>query len=148
MLKKIIAAILGIPFLLIFLFVLYEFVGYTVNHRETERQTELLENYILENIDDVDAVIDSAFFTGNTSGTGNHTDMMSVLVIKSDNDKKDIETALKKEYKYIEVISGEDFDKDNYPYSKLKLNEIGDTKGIYVVCLIESAPFSDNIEGS
>ena len=148
--------ILCIPVILILLFIAYEIMGMIVNHVATGRQTDKLEKVISEQIPDAE-IIDTYSETGNTSGTGNHVDMLSVIVVRTSEDLNTIKDKLKEfdieedEYDFwIETMESVESarQEDDYRYSfceELELPE--DLKNCYMVYKNDSAPFTDNIEG-
>lgn len=154
--KRILIGILSLPVLLILLFIAYEIMGMIVNHVATGRQTNTLEKVICEQISDAE-IIDTYSETGNTSGTGNHVDMLSVIVVRTSEDLNTIKDKLKEfdieedEYDFwIETMesveSARQEDDYRYPFCEaLELPE--DRKNCYMVYKNDSAPFTDNIEG-
>ena len=120
-LKRIGIGIIILPFALIGLYILYELVGYAVNHISTDRQT----------IQDID-VISAESWTGNT-GNGNHVECVSTVKFKSKMTKSEITEALGDNYVSDDTLLG----------ARLNENEDGD----YEFKLITAAPFRDNIEG-
>lgn len=144
-----------IPFALIILVVAYEIFGMAVNHISTNRQTKEVEKVLMEELSSVE-LIDSYTETGNTSGTGNHVDMLSVVVFKTDEKLLDIQNKLNKHYEkddwgfWIEEMAHikERYEEDGYLYSYCEeLNLPKQLDNCYLVYLNKSAPFSDNIEG-
>lgn len=149
-----------IPIIIIIGFVFFQIVGMAVNHYATDRQTEELISVVKETVADVD-VWDSYSETGNTSGTGNHVDMLSVVVFQTKeseeefkkNIEKNVENTISKVDEwgfYVESIEAIEKGKGENGwvpmyYDKLSLPE--DKSGCYLVYLCNAAPFEDNIEG-
>lgn len=155
-LKRIGWGIISLPFIFIAGVIVFELVGMSVNHYATKRQTKKLEKIVEETVED--AALETSYSeTGNTSGTGNHVDMLSVVVFHSKTGKKEITVALQEKYTDLDswsfyVESVEDLEKsvreDGWApgyYDALTLPE--DTEDCYLVYVLEAAPFEDNIEG-
>lgn len=155
-LKRIGLFIVALPTVLIAGYVLFEIVGMTVNHHATKRQTKQLINVVKDAVADVD-VKDSYSETGNTSGTGNHVDMLSVVVFQTKESGEEAENNIKAAYpevdewgfyvESIEVIEKNKKEDGWVPgyYDSLSLPE--DKTDCYLVYLCKPAPFEDNIEG-
>ena len=118
-------AVVGIPLLLIALFIVCEVFGAVVNHAATGKQTKEIRNMISEEIDDAQ-IIDVQSETGNSSGTGNHVDCLTRISFTSGKDEETIAGILDKGYEFFDLRSEND---------------------IYTVTIITGAPFRDNIEG-
>ena len=154
-LKRIFIGIICIPFILVSIFILFEILGLIVNHISTNIQTTQLKKAILNELSTVE-IIDTYSETGNTSGTGNHVDMLSAIIFKTDNTKTEIENKLKNIYDlddewgcWVEDMSIiNEYHESQYMFSfcdKMDIPE--DLKNCYMIYLNESAPFVDNIEG-
>ena len=154
--KRIGWGILSLPFIIIAGVIVFEMVGMGVNHYATKRQTKKLERIVEETVRD--AVLETSYSeTGNTSGTGNHVDMLSVVVFRTEADKEEIAAALQEKYSDLDswsfyVESVEDLEKSAREdgqtpgyYDALNLPE--ETENCYLVYVLEAAPFEDNIEG-
>ena len=128
--RKILISLCLLPFLLIAALVIFELFGMCVNHIATARQTNQLKKVLAKEIGDIE-ILDIYSVTGNTSGTGNHVDCMSVATFSTAKQQTEIENILSEYYELNEwtcfVTSSED--------------------GAFTFCLITSAPFRDNIEG-
>lgn len=154
--KRILISILCLPVVLILLFIVYEIIGMVVNHTATAMQTDKLEKVICEEISDAE-ILDTYSETGNTSGTGNHVDMLSVICFRTNYDIGTVADKLKQfdvaedEYDFwIETMESVEkaHQEDSYRYGfcdELEIPE--DLSGCYLVYKNDSAPFSDNIEG-
>lgn len=125
--KGLLIGLLILPALLVGLFILYELVGMAVNHAASARQTEELVRLLETELSQVE-ILDRYTETGNTSGTGNHVDMLSAVTFRT-------EAGIEK----IEELLDQRYSPDEWSVEEL---EDG-----YRLCLNTSAPFADNIEG-
>ncbi|MCI9626831.1 MAG: hypothetical protein HFI90_08610 [Clostridia bacterium] len=147
-LKRIFIGIICIPVLMI----LFEIFGFIVNHIATNIQTAQLEKAILSELSMVE-MIDTYSETGNTSGTGNHVDMLSVAVFKTEDTKTDIKNKLKNIYDFddefgcwVEELKESHEHLNGFSFwNKMDIPE--DLDNCYMIYLNERAPFVDNIEG-
>ena len=130
LLKRIALIILSVPLILIGILILYELFGMCVNHLATARQTKQLVAVLKEEVPDIE-LIDVHSETGNTSGTGNHVDCLSLITFSTERQQPDLEEKLYQHYEYDEWMCF------------LSQSEDGD----YVFRLNTSAPFAGNIEG-
>lgn len=128
--KRIGIGIISLPFILILAVILFEIFGMYVNHNATNRQTKELQANLENNITDIE-IIDVYSETGNTSGTGNHVDCLSIINFTTEMTKDEIESALLEYYEF-----------DEWGCS-IEIME----NGIFSFELCTSAPFPDNIEG-
>ena len=128
--RKILISLCLLPFLLIAALVIFELFGMCVNHIATARQTNQLKKVLAKEIGDIE-IIDIYSVTGNTSGTGNHVDCMSVATFSTAKQQTEIENILSEYYELNEWTCF------------VTRSENGD----FTFCLITSAPFRDNIEG-
>lgn len=153
--KRILIGVVCIPAILILVFIGYEIIGMTVNHAATAKQTRELKHSLRDNISNVE-IIDEYSETGNTSGTGNHVDMLSIIIFRADSDIAHIEDEVAGLYEkgdagvWVETLTeakkryeGYDSKANCYEY----MTPPGDTSGYYVIYEENSAPFEDNIEG-
>ena len=130
LLKKIALGILSVPLILIGILILYELFGMCVNHLTTARQTNRLVATLKAEVPDIE-LKDVHSETGNTSGTGNHVDCLSLITFSTEMRQSDLEKKLYQHYEYDEWMCF------------LSQTENGD----YVFRLNTSAPFAGNIEG-
>lgn len=128
--KRISMAILFLPFILILGFIVFEIFGMCVNHAVTDRQTKRLQADLTERISDIE-IINVNSETGNSSGTGNHVECMSMITFSTEMTESEIKAAMPESY---------DFDKKS---CAIRIEE----DGSYSIYLETSAPFWDNIEG-
>lgn len=143
-LKRIFTIIICIPIVLIVLFIGYELIGIAVNNYSANKQTKnLIED--ISNISDVE-IIDSNTFAENTSGTGNHVDMLSLVLVRTeyaDELNKNFSGYDNFRIRPYEVLSEDKLNGKFYgslEYPKNKDN-------LYVIDVNNSAPFWDNIVG-
>jgi hypothetical protein len=128
--KRIGITILLLPVILIIVVISYEIFGMCMNHRATDRQTGKLEADIREKIGDV-KILGIYSETGNTSGTGNHVECLSVITFSTELTAEEIREGMSEAY----TFDGWDC------YLKPK------DEGFYTFYLRTSAPFPNNIEG-
>lgn len=127
--KRIAFGILCMPFVLIGLLILFELFGLCVNHIATARQTSRLKRDLTAAVDDIN-ITDIYSETGNTSGTGNHVDMLSQISFTSGKSLDELQ----------------DLMDDAYAFDVWSCR-IDETEAGYVFYLNRSAPFADNIQG-
>ena len=122
-------SVITLPFVLAFvlvsLYVGFEFFGMCVNHTYTDMQTNELRSYLSDSVDDID-IVDVYSFTGNTAN-GNHVDSYTRMTFKAPVSENDISGVMAERYESF----------------RLSQNENGE----YSVVLCTSPPFPDNIEG-
>ncbi len=151
--KKVLKAIIFIPITLIALVITFEIIGMIINHAATVRQTRTLQNTIQKELASVE-IIDTYSETGNTSGTGNHVDMLSVVLFKTEDNPGEIEDKLKEYYVFDEwtcfIVSLDTVkQKQNegfYSFAN-QMNIPTPSENSYFMYLNQSAPFADNIVG-
>lgn len=122
--------IILLPTMLITTFIIYEFFGMGINHLATQRQTNTLQRNLEKEISDIE-IVSVYSETGNTSGTSNHVDCLSIITFSTQMQETEIEERMSKYYTFD--------DWDCY------VNQTDD--GNYIFYLNTSAPFRDNIEG-
>ncbi len=122
--------ILSLPVLLVIGFIVFEIFGMCVNHAATNWQTRKLAARLKEEIRDI-RIQDIYGRTGNTSGTGNHVDCLSVVTFSTAMAEEEIRQAMSEHYVFDEW------------YCFIQKEE----DGSYTFCQITPAPFEDNIEG-
>ena len=125
-LTAIASVVVGLPVLLIVLFLLNELAGSVVNHVTTYKQTKELTAYIEENIENA-RIVDVYSETGNTGGTGNYEDCLSKVTFTASMTQHDVVLILSQKYDY------------NY--------DVEYTSKGYVVTLRTTAPFFGKIVG-
>lgn len=139
----VIGVIFMLPAVLICMCILFEAGGAAVNITASHIQTAELADKIKN---DTDAqVIDTYTFTGNSGGTGNHTDMVSYILIKTE-DIGSVEYYTKDYNTYITVL--EEWDGSSRmsdPFSEWTYPE--DILNCYIVECVKSAPYRDSIMG-
>lgn len=160
--KRILIGVLCIPFALIGMWVLFELFGLTVNHLSTHIQTYKLKQSLLNKLSSVE-IVDTYSETGNTGPTGNHVDMLSVVIFKTDDSKLDIRNKLRSFYDLEEgascfwseswiddMITVKEYRKIPYKYDFHYYSEMNIPENLekcYMIYLNKSAPFVNNIEG-
>ncbi len=122
--------ILSLPIALIAVWVLYEIFGMCINHIATKNQTNTLRTNLESEISDIE-IISVYSETGNTSGTGNHVDCMSLIMFSTEMQETEIKDCMSKYYVFDEW--------------SCYVNKTDD--GYYKIYINTSAPFADNIEG-
>ena len=122
--------ILSLPIALIAVWVLYEIFGMCINHIATKNQTNTLRTNLESEISDIE-IISVYSETGNTSGTGNHVDCMSLIMFSTEMQETEIKHCMSKYYVFDEW--------------SCYVNKTDD--GYYKIYINTSAPFADNIEG-
>lgn len=128
--KRIGVAVLSLPVILILAVIFFEIIGMCVNHAETRRQTHKLQEHLINEIPDI-AILDVYSETGNTSGTGNHVDCVSIVTFKTSLNTNKVQDIMSKFYNFDEW------------YCFVEKNDDG---SLYFY-LNTPAPFADNIEG-
>ncbi len=127
-LKRTFIIILLLPLILIFAYIFFEIFGMCVNHISTANQTNKLQNFLEDNITDIE-LLEIHSETGNTSGMGNHVDRLSEITFSTEMQIDEIN----------DILSGI-YDNDDFILNK-------DENGNYKLKLCTFAPFWDNIEG-
>ena len=88
-LKKIGIVLICIPGVLLFLFIGWELFGMAVNNVEGSFKTDSLVNDISNMGDDAE-ILDTYTFVGNSSGTGNHCDLVSAAAVRYDGENEEV----------------------------------------------------------
>ena len=128
-LKRLGVALLFLPVMLVVVFVIYEILGMCMNHIATKEQTDTLRGNLENEISDIE-IVNVYLETGNTSGTGNHVDCLSSITFSTEMQESEIEACMSKYYVF-----------DEWGCYVRKRD------GCYMIQIITSAPFPDNIEG-
>lgn len=128
-LKRVGLGLLCAPFALIALFILFELFGMCVNHIATGVQTHQLQKHLAAEVDDLE-ILDVQSQTGNSSGTGNHVDSVSIVTFTSGKTCDELTDCMDAYY---------DFD--------MWLCRIDETDAGFQFYLNTRAPFADNIGG-
>ena len=153
--KELLIVLLALPAILVGLFVLYEVMGMAVNHTSSAHQTKNAIKLLNTELSSVE-IIDSYTETGNTSGTGNHVDMLTAIIFKTDASLPEIEGLIDRNYGLDEWYCRiEEMEKvaafwEEAPifYSYVSEMEVpDDLEHTYLLYINNSAPFVDNIEG-
>ncbi len=141
--KKIAFGIIILPFAIIILYILWEVIGIICNNIAGNRQTRTAVDFCESKGYEV---IDSNTFVGN-SGNGNHVDLISYLIIKTDVSKDDIADDLPSEYRLNELDKEIEHEKEMSGNDLEDLEIPENTDNCYFIKVWNSAPFSDNIMG-
>lgn len=143
-----------IPVFTIALLIAFEILGIIVNHAATGIQTRKLINMVKE-IDDLE-IVDTYSETGNTSGTGNHVDMLTILIVQTDKGIFSLQECLKDyadmdEWSFqIKQLSDvkKAHEEYGYLYDTYDILKIPDEdEGCFLIYYVDAAPFVDNIQG-
>ncbi len=147
--------IIALPFVLILLWIGYQIFGASMNALATAKQTKQIQKHIQDTWQNAN-IIDTYSETGNTSGTGNHVDMSSVVLFRVDEDLDGVIEKLSAEYEFnatdcwvqqLDVVISY-HQKDSGYYNFLEHMELpDDTDYCYIFVQNQSAPFADNIVG-
>lgn len=135
--------LLCLPFALLVLFILWEFFCAAVNNISGILHTQSVMNGYSNNADI--EVLDNVTFVGNTSGTGNHTEVRSTVLVKAAN-RSDLEYRTNGDNYQITSLTEE------IPEYKLdrwnrELEMPYESDGCYVVEVYGDVPFPDSIIG-
>lgn len=142
-LKKIGIVLICIPAVLLFLFIGYELFGIVINNIYGQIHTgDML--MVLSNNSDV-VVLDTYTFVGNSSGTGNHCDLLTAAVVR--NDTGDIYSFYYATDKCADYIFSLSELGESYQEWSEKLDFPEDETNCYLLVKIDIAPFKDNIQG-
>lgn len=156
--KRVLIGMICLPLILIVLWILYEAFGMAVNHISGNQQTKNLIQEIETGSSSV-KIIDSYTKTGNTTGTSNHVDMLSVVVFTTEDPLDEIENKMARYYESKESGSIDFWIGDIKEFKSIKeergflyidLNhlDVADPEGNgYILYMNTGAPFRDNIEG-
>ncbi len=101
-----------------------------VNHAATRRQTHKLKENLTASIPDI-KILDVSSQTGNSSGTGNHVDCVSLIAFTTALESEEIQEIMSEFYNFDEW----------YCF----IEKVAD--GSFYFYLNTPAPFADNIEG-
>lgn len=153
--KRVLKVVLCLPLVLIGLFILYEAVGIAVNHTASAWQTKNAIDLLNKGLSSVE-IVDSYTETGNTAGTGNHVDMLTAVVFKTDASLPEIEGLIDRNYGlnewycWIEEMEKITAFREKGPYFYPYVAEMEVPENLehtYLLYINNSAPFADNIEG-
>lgn len=92
-------------------------------------------------------IIDSYTYTGNTSGTGNYVEAQSLFVVRT-SDPDALSKQLSESEKYLSVYPAGETGMHFYMFEPDNFLDIPEnSENYYVVAVIHSVPFPDNIMG-
>lgn len=140
-LKKTGTILICIPGVLLFLFIIWELFGMAVNNVEASFKTDSLVNSISNMGDDAE-ILDTYTFVGNSSGTGNHCDLVSAVLVRTEQ-----YADLNYYVKFGRIYPLSEMTEHFYAGWSKKLNFPEENANCYLVIEINSAPFADNIMG-
>lgn len=131
-LKRVVVILVCSPFVLITFVFLYEIYGIYANQAATDRQTMDLQVNLKQEISDIE-IKDVYSETGNTSGTGNHVDCLTVITFFTEIEENEIKDKMSWRYDFDEL------------YGDCYIEQVENCT--YKFVLRETAPFADNIVG-
>lgn len=140
-LKKIGIVLICVPGILLFLIIGWELFGMAVNNVEGHWQTEQLINEI-SNVGNEAEILDTYTFVGNSSGTGNHCDLVSAVLVRTEQ-----YADLNYYVKFGRIYPLSEMPEHFYARWSKKLDFPEENANCYLVIEINSAPFADNIMG-
>lgn len=149
LLKRLVTALLCAPLLLVAAYLALQLVGMAVNHAATARQTEALTCALQKELPSA-RILSVYSQTGNTTGTGNHVDMLSVALFKTPEGIGEVRQKLSPYYDFTDpacCLSPAPTGGQAKPPFWAQLDAPGDLGGCYLLYINKSAPFADNIEG-
>ncbi len=143
--KKIGIVLICIPGVFLFLIIGWELFGMAVNNVEGHWQMEELINEI-SNVGEQVEILDTYSFVGNYSGTGNHCDLVSAALVRTER-FPDLSYHAGQWCETFSTLT--ELRKYEYDYNKWSslLDFPEDETNCYLLVKIESAPFKDNIQG-
>ena len=156
--KRVLIGMICLPLILIVLWILYEAFGMAVNHISGNRQTKNLIKEIETDLSSAE-IVDSYTKTGNTTGTSNHVDMLSVVVFTTEDPLDEIENKMARYYESKESGSIDFWIGDIKEFKSIKeergflyidlnrLDVADPEENGYILYMNTGAPFRDNIEG-
>lgn len=80
---------------------MFELFGAIVNSLATSNQTKRLKNSIEEHLQN-EVVSNTLSMTGNTSGTGNHVAILSVVVFQTEANTEHITAKMQEKYEFAD----------------------------------------------
>lgn len=135
--------IISLPFAIIALFIVWELFCAVVNNISGQLHTDsVLNGY--SNTNDI-TVLDEVTFVGNTSGTGNHTEVRTTVLVRANSDMT-VEYWTQGDDYYITPLSEEisEYKLDRW---ERELDIPTDVTDCYVVEVYGDVPFRDSILG-
>lgn len=147
---KLTLTILGIivclPLVAVILWILWEIIGAVGNQIAANQFTKEYSQYVLDTVPKTE-ILGTYTFAGNTSGTGNHCELKTVLVIRTETEHP--EDLLEFDYSMTDWIKPveEAREWEINIMNKMDLPDDLDTADCYYINVIKSAPFPDNITG-
>ena len=154
-LHRVLKWIVRLPVLLMALVVLYEVVGLAVNHAASAQQTRDIVRTLRAGLSQVE-IVDRYTETGNTAGTGNHVDMLSAVILRTESGWEEIIKVCQKydgldEWSFwVKSMEEVKAAREKYPGIYPFLEEMavpGGAEDCWLLYMNTSAPFVNNIEG-
>lgn len=143
---RILVVIVCLPFAALFLWIIWEIIGAVGNQIAARQFTKEYSQYVLDTIPKTE-ILGTYTFAGNTSGTGNHCELKTVLVIRTETehpeDLLEFDGSMTDWIKPVEKAR----EWEIHIMNEMDLPEELDTENCYYINVIEPAPFPDNIMG-
>lgn len=143
---RILGVIVCLPFAALLLWIIWEIIGAVGNQIAARQFTKEYSRYVLDTIPKTE-ILGTYTFVGNTSGTGNHCELKTVLVIRTETEHPEelleFDGSMTDWIKSVEKAREWEIQIMN----EMDLLEDMDTANCYYINVIEPAPFSDNIMG-
>lgn len=135
--------IISLPFALIALYIVWEIFCALVNNISGVLHTQgVINGY--SNCASIE-VLDNVTFVGNTSGTGNHTEVRTTVLVRA-NDINELEYWTNGDSYYITPLF-EEVPEEKYSRWNRELEMPYESDGCYVVEVYGKVPFRDSIMG-
>ena len=141
-LRRIWKGILALPLVLLALLVLYEAAGMAVNHWAGGRQTREMVRHLEKTLPQTE-ILDRYTEVGNTSGTGNHVDLLSAVLFRTAADPETVQQVCRADGDLDEWSL---WAAEQFPFLE-ELAVPRDTEGCWLLYKNTGAPFPNNIEG-
>ena len=135
--------IISLPFALVALYIVWEIFCAVVNNISGQLHTDSVINGY-SNCASIE-VLDNVTFVGNTSGTGNHTEVRSTVLVQADS-ITELEYWTNYESYYITPLF-EEVSEEKYSRWSRELEQPYERDNCYVVEVYGSVPFPDSIMG-
>jgi len=154
-LHRVLKWIVRLPVLLMALVVLYEVVGLAVNHAASAQQTRDIVRTLRAGLSQVE-IVDRYTETGNTAGTGNHVDMLSAVILRTESGWEEIIKVCQKydgldEWSFwVKPMAQVSAAREEHPYLYPFLERVAvpeDFEDTWLLYMNTDAPFPNNIEG-
>ena len=154
-LRRIWKGILALPLVLLALLVLYEAAGMAVNHWAGGRQTREMVRHLEKTLPQTE-ILDRYTEVGNTSGTGNHVDLLSAVLFRTAADPETVQQVCRADgdldewslwaAPLEELAARREEHPEQFPFLE-ELAVPRDTEGCWLLYKNTGAPFPNHIEG-